>query len=337
MKLSLLAAALLCLRLAANAAPVDDMAAAAKTFLAALNDDQRSKASFAFDSDERDNWHFVPRERKGLTLKEMIPAQRALVFSLLNSGMSQRGFAQATTIMSLEQVLQEMEGPSRRFPRDAELYHVSIFGTPDAKGTWGWRVEGHHLSVNFTVVDGKVAAGTPSFMGTNPAEIRKGPRAGLRVLAGEEDVARELVNSLNEKQKAVAVIDTKAPDDIATLDLRKVEPSKPAGITLGSLSSAQRDIAVRLIRTYVERLRGEVAASDFAKIQKAGLDKVSFAWAGSLEKGQRHYYRVQGPTFLLEYDNTQNDANHVHAVWRNYAGDFGRDALAEHLKSAHGK
>lgn len=337
MKLSLLAAALLCLRLAANAAPVDDMAAAAKTFLAALNDDQRSKAAFAFDSDERDNWHFVPRERKGLTLKEMIPAQRALVFSLLNSGMSQRGFSQATTIMSLEQVLQEMEGPSRRFPRDAELYHVSIFGTPDAKGTWGWRVEGHHLSVNFTVVDGKVAAGTPSFMGTNPAEIRKGPRAGLRVLAGEEDVARELVNSLNEKQKAVAVIDTKAPDDIATLDLRKVEPSKPAGITLGSLSSAQRDIAVRLIRTYVERLRGEVAASDFAKIQKAGLDKVSFAWAGSLEKGQRHYYRVQGPTFLLEYDNTQNDANHVHAVWRNYAGDFGRDALAEHLKSAHGK
>ena len=337
MKLSLLAAALLCLRLAANAAPVDDMAAAAKTFLAALNDDQRSKASFAFDSDERDNWHFVPRERKGLTLKEMIPAQRALVFSLLNSGMSQRGFSQATTIMSLEQVLQEMEGPSRRFPRDAELYHVSIFGTPDAKGTWGWRVEGHHLSVNFTVVDGKVAAGTPSFMGTNPAEIRKGPRAGLRVLAGEEDVARELVNSLNEKQKAVAVIDTKAPDDIATLDLRKVEPSKPAGIILGSLSSAQRDIAVRLIRTYVERLRGEVAASDFAKIQKAGLDKVSFAWAGSLEKGQRHYYRVQGPTFLLEYDNTQNDANHVHAVWRNYAGDFGRDALAEHLKSAHGK
>lgn len=337
MKLSLLAAALLCLRLAANAAPVDDMAAAAKTFLAALNDDQRSKATFAFDSDERDNWHFVPRERKGLTLKEMIPAQRALVFSLLNSGMSQRGFAQATTIISLEQVLQEMEGPSRRFPRDAELYHVSIFGTPDAKGTWGWRVEGHHLSVNFTVVDGKVAAGTPSFMGTNPAEIRKGPRAGLRVLAGEEDVARELVNSLNEKQKAIAVIDTKAPDDIATLDLRKVEPSKPAGITLGSLSSAQRDIAVRLIRTYVERLRGEVAASDFAKIQKAGLDKVSFAWAGSLEKGQRHYYRVQGPTFLLEYDNTQNDANHVHAVWRNYAGDFGRDALAEHLKSAHGK
>jgi hypothetical protein len=337
MKLSLLAAALLCLRLAANAAPVDDMAAAAKTFLAALNDDQRSKAAFAFDSDERDNWHFVPRERKGLTLKEMIPAQRALVFSLLNSGMSQRGFSQATTIMSLEQVLQEMEGPSRRFPRDAELYHVSIFGTPDAKGTWGWRVEGHHLSVNFTVVDGKVAAGTPSFMGTNPAEIRKGPRAGLRVLAGEEDVARELVNSLNEKQKAVAVIDTKAPDDIATLDLRKVEPSKPAGIILGSLSSAQRDIAVRLIRTYVERLRGEVAASDFAKIQKAGLDKVSFAWAGSLEKGQRHYYRVQGPTFLLEYDNTQNDANHVHAVWRDFAHDFGLDLLKAHYEQAHAK
>ena len=328
-------AALLCLR--AAAAPAGDMAAAARNFLAALNDDQRSKAAFTFDSDERDNWHFVPRERKGLTVKDMIPAQRHLAFALLNTGLSQRGFAQATTIMSLEQVLQEMEGPSRKFPRDPELYHVSIFGTPDEKGTWGWRVEGHHLSVNFTVVDGTVAAGTPSFMGTNPGEIRKGPRAGLRVLGGEEDLGRELVKSLNEKQQAVAIIDTKAPDEITTSDVRKVTPGKPAGILLGDLNRAQRDTAVRLIHAYVDRLRGEVAAADFAKIQKAGIEKVAFAWAGSLEKGQRHYYRVQGPTFLLEYDNTQNDANHVHAVWRNFEGDFGHDALAAHLKSEHAK
>jgi hypothetical protein len=335
MKLSLLVAALVCLRLAA--APADEMAAAARNFLAALTDDQRSKAVFAFDSQERDNWHFVPRERNGLTVKEMIPAQRHLAFALLNSGMSQRGYAQATTIMSLEQVLQEMEGPGRKFPRDPELYHVSIFGTPESKGTWGWRVEGHHLSVNFTVVDGMVAAGTPSFMGTNPGEIRTGRRAGLRVLGAEEDLGRELVTTLNPKQQAIAVIDAKAPDEIVTSDVRKVVPGKAAGIPLGSLSTSQRELAVRLIHAYVDRLRGEVASSDFAKIQKAGIDKVSFAWAGSLEKGQRHYYRMQGPTFLLEYDNTQNDANHVHAVWRNFDADFGRDALAEHLKGAHGK
>jgi hypothetical protein len=336
MKLTSVAiAALLCLRAAAS--PAGDMAAAARNFLAALNDDQRSKAAFAFDSDERENWHFVPRERKGLTVKDMIPAQRHLAFALLNTGLSQRGFAQATTIMSLEQVLQEMEGPSRKFPRDPELYHVSIFGTPEEKGTWGWRVEGHHLSVNFTVVDGTVAAGTPSFMGTNPGEIRKGPRAGLRVLGGEEDLGRELVKSLNEKQQAVAIIDTKAPDEITTSDVRKVIPGKPAGILLGDLNRAQRETALHLIRAYVDRLRGEVAAADFAKIQKAGIEKIAFAWAGSLEKGQRHYYRVQGPTFLLEYDNTQNDANHVHAVWRNFEGDFGQDALAAHLKAEHTK
>ena len=336
MKLTSVAiAALLCLRAAAS--PAGDMAAAARNFLAALNDEQRSKAAFTFESEERGNWHFVPRERNGLTVKEMIPAQRHLAFALLNSGLSQRGFGQATTIMSLEQVLQEMEGPSRKFPRDPELYHVSIFGTPDEKGTWGWRVEGHHLSVNFTVVDGTVAAGTPSFMGTNPGEIRKGPRAGLRVLGGEEDLGRELVKSLNEKQQAVAIIDSKAPDEVTTSDVRKVTPGKPSGIALGALTAAQRETAVRLIRAYVDRLRGEVAAADFAKIQRSGIDKVFFAWAGGLEKGQRHYYRVQGPTFLLEYDNTQNDANHVHAVWRNFEGDFGLDALAAHLKAEHAK
>jgi Protein of unknown function (DUF3500) len=336
MKLTLFAAvALLCLR--AFAAAPEEMAAAAKTLLAALNDDQRAKAAFAFEADERENWHFIPKERKGLTLKEMIPAQRHLAYALLNTGLSQRGFGQATTIMSLEQILQDLEGPTRKFPRDPELYHVSIFGTPDAKGTWGWRVEGHHLSVNFTIVDGKVAAGTPSFMGTNPAEVRSGPRSGLRVLGAEEELGRELVKSLTEAQRKVAVIDTKAPDDILTLATRKADLGKPVGLPLGELNADQHALAVKLIRAYVDRLRWEVASADFAKIEAAGLDNIRFAWAGGFERGQRHYYRVHGPTFVLEYDNTQNDANHVHAVWRDFAGDFGRDILAEHLKADHAK
>lgn len=335
MKLTLIAALFLSLR--AFAAAPEEMAAAAKSLLAALNDDQRAKAAFAFDADERENWHFIPKERKGLTLKEMIPAQRHLAYALLNTGLSQRGFGQATTIMSLEQILQNMEGPTRKFPRDPELYHVSIFGTPDEKGTWGWRVEGHHLSVNFTIVDGKVAAGTPSFMGTNPAEVRTGPRAGLRVLGAEEELGRDLVKSLNEAQRKVAVIDTKAPDDILTLATRKADLGKPVGLPLGELNADQHALAVKLIRAYVDRLRWEVASADFAKIEAAGLDNIRFAWMGGFDRGQRHYYRVHGPTFVLEYDNTQNDANHVHAVWRDFAGDFGRDLLAEHLKSDHAK
>jgi hypothetical protein len=335
MKLSLLLTALLCLR--ALAAAPEEMAASAKNLLDALDDIQRAKATFAFDAEERENWHFIPKERKGLTLKEMTPAQQRLAYALLNSGLSQRGYGQAMTIMSLEQILQDMEGPTRKFPRDPELYHFSIFGTPADKGSWGWRVEGHHLSVNFTLIDGKVVAGTPSFMGTNPGEVKTGRRAGLRVLGAEEELGRELVKSLSEAQRKVAVLDTKAPDDILTLAARKADLGKPVGLALSELTAEQHALAVKLIHAYIDRLRWDISTADFAKIEAAGLDNVRFAWMGSFERGQRHYYRLHGPTFVLEYDNTQNDANHVHAVWRNFDGDFGRDMLADHLKADHGK
>jgi len=334
--LRFIAAALLCCRLAA-ADPAADMADAASRFLSALSDEQRSKTTFAWADDERMNWHFVPKDRKGIQLRELGVAQQHLAQGLLGSALSQRGLLKATTIMSLEQVLQDMEGPGRRFPRDPGMYHVSIFGTPGPTGTWGWRFEGHHLAFNFTIVDGKVAAGTPMFMGTNPAEIRKGPRAGLRTLAAEEDLGRQLVTSLPEKLRAKAIIDTNAPDDILTVADRKAKLEDPRGVTLGEMSGAQRELAVQLIQEYIGRLRGEIAEADMAKIRKAGLNKVRFAWAGGLNKGDRHYYRVIGPTFLLEYDNTQNEANHVHAVWRDFNNDFGLDVLAEHLKSGHGK
>jgi len=334
--LSLLAGLLLAARLAA-ADVASEMSDAAQRFLASLGDDQRAKARFEWTDDERLNWHFVPRDRKGITLKELGAAQQHLAHALLATGLSHRGYLKASTIMSLEQILQDMEGPGRRFPRDPLLYHVSIFGTPGPKGDWGWRFEGHHLSANFTISDGKVAGATPSFMGTNPAEVRQGSRAGLRTLDAEEDLGRQLVHALTDEQRAVAVIDAKAPEEIVTGDARKADVGEAKGIAFGKMSPPTRELAMRLVREYVNRTRPEVAGADLAKIQKAGVEKIRFAWAGGLEKGQKHYYRVQGPTFLLEYDNTQNDGNHVHAVWRDFGNDFGLDVLREHYRAGHGK
>lgn len=319
------------------AAPPDEMARSAKAFLDALTPEQRQKATFPFQSDERENWWFTPVDRKGLPLKEMTSAQRHLASALLSTGMSHDGLRKALTIMSLEQILQDMEGPSRRFPRDPDLYFVSVFGTPDAKGTWGWRVEGHHLSVNVTLVNGELVSGAPSFFGTNPAEVRVGTRAGLRVLAAEEDLARDLVQSLTADQRKVAIVDSKAPDDILTGNQRVADAGAPRGIAWPELSAAQQAVALKLIETYAGRLRGELAEADLAEIHGTGLSQIRFAWAGGLERGERHYYRLQGPTFLIEYDNTQNDANHIHAVWRDLKNDFARDILAEHLKRDHGK
>lgn len=319
------------------ATPVEDMTAAASNLLATLSDEQRAKAAFAWNDEERFNWHFIPKERKGLTLKELTPAQHHLAYALLNSGLSQRGFAKATTIMSLEQILQEMEGPNRKFPRDPELYHVSIFGKPDATGTWGWRIEGHHCSVNFTINKGTVAAWSPSMFGTNPAEVRSGPRAGLRVLGAEEDLGRQLVLSLTPEQRAKAIYDTKAPDDILTVAARKASIAEAKGIPLSELNAQQKEIAVKLLREYLGRARAEVAEAAFTRHSAPGWNKILFAWAGSTEKGQRHYYRLHGPTFVAEYDNTQNDANHIHAAFRDFEGDFGVDVLGQHLQQDHAK
>lgn len=325
----------LCLGLLAK--PADDMVLAAQNFLSALSPEQRAKASFPFESEERTGWNFTPVERRGLPLKEMESAQRHLAYGLLSTALSQEGMVKALTIMSLERILQDIEGPGRKFPRDPELYFVTLFGTPSKDGTWGWRVEGHHLSVNLTLSKGEVVSAAPHFMGTNPGEVRTGPRAGLRVLAGEEDLGRELVTSLTPDQRKVAVIDTKAPDDILTGNQRIADAGQPRGILWKDLDAAQQRLATKLIREYAERLRGKLAEKDLKAIEAAGHDGIRFAWAGGLEKGSRHYYRVHGPTFLIEYDNTQNDANHVHAVWRGLKDDFGRDVLGEHLRGSHGK
>ena len=311
-----------------------EMAAAAQNFLAALAPEQMAKATFDFAGAERTNWHFIPRERAGLPIKEMTQEQRLLAHALLATGLSQRGYAKAVSIMSLEAVLAEMDkGKVGGAVRDPERYFVSIFGTPGGAEPWGWRVEGHHLSLNFTAADDAAPAMTPSFFGTNPGEIRTGPRTGTRVLATEEELGRTLVKALTEEQRKEAIILAEAPKEI--LDMPGRNDTKPQGLAQGKLTPDQTAMLVKLIKEYLFRCRPDVAAEDWAKIEKAGLEKLHFAWAGGFERGQPHYYRVQGGAFVLEYDNTQNEANHVHSVWRDFDHDFGADLLGEHYKAAH--
>lgn len=313
-------------------AVAEDMAAAANKFLSALSADEKAKAAFPFKDEERVNWHFVPKDRKGLPFKEMNSEQQRLAHALIRSAMSQHGYAKATNIMNLELVLQELEGAGRRFTRDPGLYFISVFGKPDPKGTWGWRLEGHHLAVNMTVIEGKLVTGTPSFFGANPAEVRQGPRKGLRILAEEEDLARQLIKSLSPELRKAAIFSDTALKEIVTEAKRKVDPLENAGVEASKLAREQKDTLLKVIKLYVERYRPELAKDDLAKIEKAGLDKIQFAWAGGIERGEGHYYRIQGPTFLLEYDNTQNNNNHIHSVWRDFGSDFGEDLLRKHYK-----
>lgn len=309
-----------------------EMTQAANNFLAALPAELKAKATFPFEGAERTDWHYIPRERKGLSLKEMSHEQRLLAHALLSTGLSHRGYGKAISIMSLEAILAELEqgrGPAR----DSERYFVSIFGTP-GKTPWGWRVEGHHLALNFTAATDAAPSVTPSFFGTNPGEVRKGPRTGTRILAQEEDLGRALVKALNDEQRKAAIILAEAPKEIFN-DPKRVDPTKPEGLAQGKLNPDQQAMLVKLIKEYLYRCRPDVAAEEFAKIEKAGWDKVHFAWAGGIEPGQPHYYRVQSGNFVLEYDNTQNDANHVHSIWRDFDHDFGSDLLKAHLNAAH--
>ncbi len=309
------------------------MVTTANSFLSSLTPDQLSKAKFAFTDEERMNWHFIPKERKGLPLKDMTPPQKHLAQALLAAGLSQRGYIKATSIMSLEDILRILEKDSG-VRRNPEGYFFSIFGEPAEKGTWGYRVEGHHLSQNFTIVNGSVV-GSPSFFGTNPAEIREGPRKGLRVLAHEDDFGRELLNALTAEQKNVAIVDKTAYKDIFTMASRKAAlANQPNGLAASKMNAKQRELLQQLLDEYAYNMPDQLAQAREEKIKKAGSN-LYFAWAGVAEMGGPHYYRIQAPTFLIEYDNTQNEANHIHSVWRDYEGDFGMDLLKQHYEASH--
>lgn len=306
------------------------MAEGANRFLASLTAEQKAKAAFGFSDEQRFDWHFIPRPRKGVPLKDLNEEQRRLAHEFMKTGLGSAGFRKAQTIISLEPILRVLEGEKRVHPRDPELYYFSVFGTPSAKAPWGWRVEGHHLSLNFTVVKGELISNTPLFFGANPAEVRQGERKGLRALAEEEDKGRELVKALDQKQMDVALVETKAPNDILTGFKRQADPLKPEGLSAALMTQKQKALLTRLIDEYLSRMPDDVAAERSKKLKQAGIEKVFFAWAGGTEKGDPHYYRVQGPTFLIEYDDTQNEANHIHSVWRDFNGDFGVDLLSAH-------
>jgi hypothetical protein len=306
------------------------MHAAAKALLSSLDEAQRTKATFAFDSEERFNWHFVPRERKGVSIKEMTPAQQKAALDLLRAGLSEQGYTKAEAVRSLEPVLFAIE---KKPHRDEGLYFFSVFGQPAEKGTWGWRYEGHHISQNWTVVDGKGIASSPQFFGANPAEVRiDHPKKGSRALPAEEDLARALVTSMNEAQRKEAVLAAEAPSDILTANSRKAAIEGSSGIVVGSLNPKQQALLLSLIEEYAGVQPKAQSEARLAKIRSAGFTNIRFAWMGPIEKGQKHYYRVQGPTFLIEYDNVQNEGNHIHSVWRDFNGDFGVDLLAEHYR-----
>ena len=302
------------------------MADAAKRFLEALPAAQRGRASFRFEDSEREDWGFVPRSRRGVPLGELDPRSRELAMALVRSGLSAAGYRRAEDVVRLEGVLREMQGTLR----DPAKYYFSIFGEPSLERPWGWRFEGHHLSLNYTVVDGAGIAHTPSFFGANPATVGSGPLTGLRALGPEEDLARELVKSLDAAQRRKAILAERAPADIVTGDERRIDPLAPAGIPARELTEPQRANLVRLLDEYLARMPEDVAAARREAIVSGGVPDVSFAWAGGLEPGQGHYYRIQGASFVVEYDNTQNGATHVHTVWRDFHGDFGRDLLREH-------
>jgi hypothetical protein len=366
------------------------MGQAAADWLASLSTDQRRKAVFDFPSDdERTLWYYTPTEQGGLPLIEMDALQRRKAHQLVASGLSGPGYVTAATIMGLENVLDAREDwkamyPGRAKPnrgRDPLLYFVSVFGEPGGRA-WGWRVGGHHISVSYTVVDGRIATPTPLFFGANPAESHFVGPGVLRPLAGEEDLGRELLRSLDQMQLASAVLAPAAPTDIVQSNRPTVETGalprgaseifshrvsadgvreflgfddrhrrrpqtpeefldalrytpEPKGLPASRMMPAQRSLFGALIRQYVDRLPEEIAELHLARLSGPTLEATHFAWAGAFEHLQPHYYRIQGPRLLIEYDNTQNDANHIHAVWRDPEGDFGRDVLQQHYQQHH--
>ena len=310
------------------------MSDAAHAYLNSLTPELRAKTIIPFAAEERLNWHFIPLEnRKGVALREMTPPQKHLAEALLSSALSTQGIVKAHTIMSLEQVLKDIE-QGKAQERDPEKYFVSIFGEPSEKGTWGFRFEGHHVAMNFTIVNGKIAS-SPNFFGSNPAEVKEGPRAGLRALKREEDIARELVQSLSPDQRKLGIVSATAPRDIITNDSRKAAlTGQPNGIPYAQLNARQKEILEALVAEYATNFPPMIA--DFRMDQfRKNQGNLYFAWLGGVNKGEPHYYRVQTPAFLIEYDNTQNGNNHIHSVWRDFNGDFGLDLLAQHYTADH--
>lgn len=307
-------------------------------FLNSLNQDQRSLAQLPFDDLSKSTWHFIPSSmwpRKGIELTELNNNQKRLVHILLQSSLSESGYKKTMKIMNLENVLLEITGDS--IMRNPDKYSVAFYGNPEKDSLWSWSFEGHHLSLNFTILNGKTSI-APRFLGSSPATILSGPKKGERTLDKEEDLGFELINSLSADQKKIAIFQEKAFSGIVTVNSIEVGRLNPVGIKFEELNRDQQFIFFNLLDEYLSSTPTEQAERRMENIKNEEMGEIRFGWAGATVSGEGHYYRIQGKSFLIEFDNTQRNANHIHTVWRDFDGDFGRDLIRDHYeKSNHHK
>jgi hypothetical protein len=315
-----------------------DLSGLANDFLKILPQELRQKASFPFDHSERFNWHFIPRDRKGVTFHDLNETQTKAALALMRASMSKQGEEKAKAIFELENVLRVVENrPANDTYRDPLNYSFSIFGDPSSTKEWGWRLEGHHLSLNFSSHKGELISATPTFFGSNPGIVLVDLHRGKQVLKKETDKGFALLHSLDASQLRIAIYTDKAPGDILTANNRKASLLTPKGIGYNQLNSNQKKMLEELVQLYLDNYNGEMRNALWQKVMSDGLDSLYFAWAGSQvnEVGQPHYYRIQCPSILIEYDNVQNNANHVHTVVRDLTNDFGDDVLGNHYTNGH--
>ena len=314
------------------------MTKAAKRFVESLSGDQRDKTIYEYMDGERIFWYYPPVNRHGIPLRDMDDDQRQLAYSLMETGLTDRSFDQAKLIIEHESVLGplEKEAGVRSFVRDPDLYYWTVFGDPGSdKEPWGWRVEGHHISLNFSLWGDKFISMTPFFFGANPAEVRKGPKKGLRILDQREDLGYELMNSLDKGQTSKATIYGEAPYDILTYNASRVSLPPEEGLPASKMNDTQKDILRNLVNVYVNQVRTDMAEEKLQRLEEEGFDGLHWAWGGPVEEGKEHYYRIHGGNFVVEFDNRQNGANHIHSVWRDVENDFANDVLREHLLLYH--
>jgi hypothetical protein len=305
----------------------------------------RKQLDQPFSDAARSDWHYIPRSRAGLAWRDMNAQQREATTQLLRSALSDAGVDKVHALMALEIALRELEASGSR--RDPGNYSIALFGTPAAASPaagvreqpWGWRIEGHHLSLHFPLEGDRYLSTLPQFMGANPALVPRdiskgGPKHGTRVLAQEEDLARPLMAALPARERAVALFDQRPYGDIVTRNAQKLSPLTPVGVAWPQLPAAEQALLLRLVRAFAEHLRPELVEQRLQRVRAGGLDALRFGWAGSLQRGEPFYFRIQGAAFLIELDNS--GGNHIHSVWRDFEGDWGRDVLAEHYRGAAG-
>ncbi|WP_341834073.1 DUF3500 domain-containing protein [Chitinophaga pollutisoli] len=323
-------------KLPAKTAAPQTLEQAAQSLFFDLGREKLGKMTAPFEGDQRFDWHFVPKERYGLRLKDMTLSQQERAFALMNLCLSNEGARKAKGVVELEAILREVEKRAITDTyRDTGNFYFAVFGSPFAGKPWALRMEGHHVSLNFTILNNRILSVGPGFLGANPARVPSGPAMGHQLLKQETELAFSLMNGLSEQQRKIAVVADKAPSDIITGNKRRAWQLDPPGIAWSALKPAQHRQLRSLIDVYIGRYTRLMHDILWKEIEASGLDSIHFAWAGGRVWGEGHYYRIQGPTFLIEYDNTQNDANHVHSVFRELKNDFGEDALQQHYNASH--